>query len=432
MEAVDGPALHAETLALARGANYAAVTTLLPDGHPQTQITWVDADDEHLLINTPSQTQKARNARRDPPVTVTIWNATNPFQYVEVRGTVTEIRGPEDATPHIHQVARKYFGGDSVPGGPGSARRHGPAPAARSATPMTGPVLVVGGTGMLGRHVVGALQSRGRPVRAVVRLGSDATALESSGVHVIRGDMLEPTSLRPAFDGVDAVITSAAGYTRRRKTDTADTDTIGNRNLADAALQAQVRRFVLTGILKSDQTPEVPHFWNKTLAEHYLAELGVPYVSLRPAAFFDQIMDLQPGGGLRAGRLISPGAPQARQSFVLSTDVAEALASLVDAPVREGEHVDLGWQRPLSQREIAVIAAAVLGRRVRPHPAGTGPPRTAPCRGQAQRPDRRSAGDDRVLRDRAARRRHRSRERTARRCPPLRSTPSAAGSARHP
>lgn len=109
----------------------------------------------------------------------------------------------------------------------------------------------------------------------------------------------------------------------------------------------------------------VPHFWNKALAERYLTDQGVRYVSLRPAAFFDQIMDLLPAGGLRRGRLISAGPPHLRQSYVLSTDVAAALAALVDAPVTDGEHIDLGWDRPVSMDEIAAIAGPVLDRKVR-------------------------------------------------------------------
>ena len=109
-------------------------------------------------------------------------------------------------------------------------------------------------------------------MRALVRPGSDATALESAGVSVVRGDMLEPSSLDAAFDGVDAVVTSAAGYTKRRKTDTDQTDTEGNRNLADAAKRAGVRRFVFLSILRSDEARDVPHFWHKARAERYLAE----------------------------------------------------------------------------------------------------------------------------------------------------------------
>ncbi|HZA32076.1 MAG TPA: NAD(P)H-binding protein, partial [Propionibacteriaceae bacterium] len=135
-------------------------------------------------------------------------------------------------------------------------------------------VLVVGGTGMLGGQVVTALLSRGKRVRALVRPASNAAALERAGVEIARGDMMVPESLVRAMDGADAVITTAAGYTRHSKGDTAEIDTIGNRNLIDAASQTGVRRFVLTSILTTDQTPGVPHFWNKKLAEDWLEERG--------------------------------------------------------------------------------------------------------------------------------------------------------------
>ncbi len=80
-----------------------------------------------------------------------------------------------------------------------------------------GPVLVVGGTGMLGGQVVTALLSRGKRVRALVRPASDAAALMRAGVEIARGDMMEPASLLRAMDGVDAVITTAAGYTHHSR-----------------------------------------------------------------------------------------------------------------------------------------------------------------------------------------------------------------------
>lgn len=226
-------------------------------------------------------------------------------------------------------------------------------------------VLVVGATGMLGRQVVTALQAEGKPVRALVRPGSDAGALETAGVEVVRGDMLDPASLPPAFAGVDAVITTAVGYTQRRKTDSGNTDVVGNRNLADAARQAGVRRFVLTGILQSQLARDVPHFWTKTLTEQYLAEHAVPYVSLRPGAFFDQVMEMTPGGGARSGRLMSLWPADVRIGYVLSSDVAAALVRLVDADIPDGTHVDLGWTRPLSTAEVAALTSDALGRKVR-------------------------------------------------------------------
>lgn len=226
------------------------------------------------------------------------------------------------------------------------------------------PVLVVGATGYLGRQVVAALQARGKAVRALVRPGSDAGELEAAGVQIVRGDMLDPASLDAAFHGADAVVSSAAGYTKQRKTDSDRTDTEGNRNLADAAKRAGIRRFVFLSILESDLARDVPHFWHKAEAERYLAEQGVPYVSLRPGAFFDQIMGMQPGQG-RGGLLLGMWAPGVPITFVLTPDVAKALAEAVDAPVRDGEHIDLGWDRPLSTTDVAGVTGRVLGRRVR-------------------------------------------------------------------
>jgi uncharacterized protein YbjT (DUF2867 family) len=117
--------------------------------------------------------------------------------------------------------------------------------------------------------------------------------------------MLDPSSLDAAFAGVDAVVTSAAGYTKRRKTDTDRTDTEGNRNLADAAHRAGIRRFVFLGILQSDLARDVPHFWHKVETEQPLVELGVPYVSLRPGAFFRPADDSPTREGAR-GRPAEP------------------------------------------------------------------------------------------------------------------------------
>jgi PPOX class probable F420-dependent enzyme len=96
--------------ALAKGKNFAAFTTLLPDGRPMTHVMWVDCDDEHVLINTETHRQKAKNIRRDPRVTVTIWDEGDPYRYVEVRGEVVEtVAGPE-ARDHIDQLSMKYHG----------------------------------------------------------------------------------------------------------------------------------------------------------------------------------------------------------------------------------------------------------------------------------------------------------------------------------
>jgi PPOX class probable F420-dependent enzyme len=107
---VDGQVLHPMVLDLASGQNFAALTTLLPDGHPQTQVMWVDANEQHLLINTEVHRQKFRNVERDPRVTVTIWDMEDPYRFVEVRGEVVEKVKGREAREHIDELSRKYHG----------------------------------------------------------------------------------------------------------------------------------------------------------------------------------------------------------------------------------------------------------------------------------------------------------------------------------
>jgi len=102
--------IDADLKALAQGKNFAALTTILPSGHPQTQIMWVGADDEHVLINTEAGRQKFRNVEADPRVTVTVFNNDNPYQYVEARGKVVGTVGGDEARAHIDELSQKYMG----------------------------------------------------------------------------------------------------------------------------------------------------------------------------------------------------------------------------------------------------------------------------------------------------------------------------------
>jgi PPOX class probable F420-dependent enzyme len=109
-DTINGQELHPMVLQLARGHNFAALTTLLPSGHPQTQVMWVDANEHHLMVNTEVHRQKFRNVERDPRVTIMIWDKEDPYHFVEVRGEVVEkVKGPE-ARKHIDKMSQKYRG----------------------------------------------------------------------------------------------------------------------------------------------------------------------------------------------------------------------------------------------------------------------------------------------------------------------------------
>lgn len=101
--------------ALATGKNFAALTTLMPDGQPQTQLMWVHATDDHVIINTEIGRQKFRNVSADPRVTVTVFNVANPYQYAEARGRVVATTGGQEARDQIDELSQKYTGGPYAP-----------------------------------------------------------------------------------------------------------------------------------------------------------------------------------------------------------------------------------------------------------------------------------------------------------------------------
>jgi PPOX class probable F420-dependent enzyme len=102
--------LDENTIRLAKGKNLATVATLMPDGQPQALLTWVDTDNEHILINTEPQRQRAKNVSRDPRITVLIHSAENPWDWSEVRGHVVETIGGQQARDHIDELSKKYVG----------------------------------------------------------------------------------------------------------------------------------------------------------------------------------------------------------------------------------------------------------------------------------------------------------------------------------
>lgn len=107
---------------MAQGKNFAAFTTMLPSGQPMTQLMWVDADEEHVLINTEVDRQKFANITKNPRVTVTVIDANSPYHYAEIRGKVVDTVTGDVARSHIDQLSNRYTGGPYDPSAIGSER----------------------------------------------------------------------------------------------------------------------------------------------------------------------------------------------------------------------------------------------------------------------------------------------------------------------
>ena len=109
MASLDDPAVRA----LLEPANYAVVSTLSPDGSISSSIVWVSLESDELAVNSAAGRKWPTNLDRDGHVTLLVFEAENPYEYVEIRGQATGTR--EDADGHIDRLAKKYINQDKYP-----------------------------------------------------------------------------------------------------------------------------------------------------------------------------------------------------------------------------------------------------------------------------------------------------------------------------
>jgi uncharacterized protein YbjT (DUF2867 family) len=148
-------------------------------------------------------------------------------------------------------------------------------------------VLVTGGTGFVGTHVVHALRARDIPVRALVRDRRRGAKLAAWGVELVEGDVTDAASLRTATAGCDTVIHLVAIITGSR----ADFERImaqGTRDTVAAAAEAGAHRFVLASALGlNEQTRNaVPYYAAKWEMERAVKQSGLQHVIFRPSFVF--------------------------------------------------------------------------------------------------------------------------------------------------
>lgn len=114
----DIPSSH---LDLIDGPYTVALSTVMPDGQPQTTPVWCNRRDGLILINVMKGFRKEKNMRINPRVSLLAYDPGNPLRNIEIRGCVVEMT-EEGAVEHNDELARLYLGrpdarffGDAVP-----------------------------------------------------------------------------------------------------------------------------------------------------------------------------------------------------------------------------------------------------------------------------------------------------------------------------
>ena len=92
--------------------NYAVVSTTNADGTIHSTIVWASAEDDAVAVNSAVGRLWPTNLQRDANVNVLVFEAGNPYHFVEIRGTAEVADGADE---HINALAKKYIGQDEYP-----------------------------------------------------------------------------------------------------------------------------------------------------------------------------------------------------------------------------------------------------------------------------------------------------------------------------
>lgn len=97
------PASHADLLTR---PVHGVLTTLMPDGQPQSSLVWCDYDGECARVNTSLERQKGQNLSRNPKVSLLIVDPQNTARFLQIRGEAELVY--EDAISHLDKITRQY------------------------------------------------------------------------------------------------------------------------------------------------------------------------------------------------------------------------------------------------------------------------------------------------------------------------------------
>jgi uncharacterized protein YbjT (DUF2867 family) len=155
---------------------------------------------------------------------------------------------------------------------------------------MTSRILITGGTGTLGRHVVARLWAAGCDVRVLSRKAGKA----GDDIEYVTGDLLGDEGIQAAVDGAGIIVHCAGN---------AKGDDEATRNLVRAATRAGAQHLVYISVIGADRIPVAGgidramfgYFATKLAAERIVADSGLPWTTLRATQFHELLLKVMQG-----------------------------------------------------------------------------------------------------------------------------------------
>jgi uncharacterized protein YbjT (DUF2867 family) len=218
-------------------------------------------------------------------------------------------------------------------------------------------ILVTGGTGFVGRHLVRRLCAAGETVRCLVRSGSPGVSwLESHPVEVITGHLLDADTVATACERARLIIHLAAPIHEGRDAVVERVHREGMALLLEGARAARVERFLMVSPLGAGSSSSLPFLRSRGWAEDQLRESGIPFVILQSSLMFglgDSLISGMIRVLQRTGLLLIPGTGKAMLQPIWVGDVVSCLLRALQDEDALDRTIPIGGSQHLTYEEIA-------------------------------------------------------------------------------
>ncbi len=243
-------------------------------------------------------------------------------------------------------------------------------------------VLVTGGTGFAGGHLVNRLISDGFEVRVIARNPKKAEKLKDKGVGIIIGNITDKDAIKKAVKGVKKVYHLAANWRIAGVPDKVywDVNVGGTRNLLEASLKENVERFVHCSTMgvhgHVDKIPanentrynpgdiyQVTKLEGEKLALNFFKEKGLPVSVIRPCAIYGpgDTRLLKMFRAIAKRRFVMLGSGETLYHMVYVTDLAEGFRLAADKEEAVGKAFLIGGEEYVSLNKLAEMIAKEVG-----------------------------------------------------------------------
>lgn len=211
-------------------------------------------------------------------------------------------------------------------------------------------ILLVGGTGSIGRHVARVAAEAGHRVRVLSR--------RANGEGTVRGDLTDPSTLADAVDGIDAVVFTHG--THGGEEGFRDVDYGGVRSILTAIGDQPVRIALMTaiGVTYRDGSynrTSHAHDW-KRRGERLVRASGHPYTIVRPS-WFDYNDDDQHELHFLQGDTRTAGSPA--DGVIARAQIAEVLVAALTSDAATNTTFELVAERGPAQTDLDPLFAAL-------------------------------------------------------------------------